>query len=258
MAGTRHHGADGDVALPGGAARSHHCAIAHSPQPWGSVAAPPHRSLPQTNMIPGSPGSDELDSGFNRLRKRKLSFRRRTEKGEESGGGGGWGPRGVRDPSVCPPSDAEAAGEPRGGQKALRLSRGCQAPGAPRGPAEWEPCHCSSPSSSPSSDEDEHPAPAPGAAALSPFRSPRPGGEAPTATDTEEREGSDTCNPLSGGDGTWGASHFSASCSAWAKHLPKPHLLPCTLISPTRSCIPCLSRSTVPHALPFLLLHPSS
>lgn len=54
-------------------------------------------------MIPGSPGSDELDSGFNRLRKRKLSFRRRTEKGEGSGGGGGWGPRGVCDPSVCPP-----------------------------------------------------------------------------------------------------------------------------------------------------------
>ncbi|XP_072184170.1 LOW QUALITY PROTEIN: voltage-gated inwardly rectifying potassium channel KCNH2 [Excalfactoria chinensis] len=131
-------------------------------------------NLRDTNMIPGSPGSDELDSGFNRLRKRKLSFRRRTEK------------------------DAEAAGEPRGGQKALRLSRGCQAPGAPRGPAEWEPCHCSSPSSSPSSDEDEHPAPTPGAAALSPFHSPRPGGEAPTAIDTEEHEGSDMCNPLSG------------------------------------------------------------
>lgn len=57
---------------------------------------PPHRPLLQTNMIPGSPGSDELDSGFNRLRKRKLSFRRRTEKGAGLGGAGGVGaPRGV-------------------------------------------------------------------------------------------------------------------------------------------------------------------
>uniref|UniRef100_A0A8C3LYI3 Potassium voltage-gated channel subfamily H member 2 n=1 Tax=Chrysolophus pictus TaxID=9089 RepID=A0A8C3LYI3_CHRPC len=130
-------------------------------------------NLRDTNMIPGSPGSDELDSGFNRLRKRKLSFRRRTEKGEGSAGCGGCGgPEGCVTP-LC-------------------------APGAPRGPAEWEPCQSSSPSSSPSSDEDEHPAPTPGAAALSPFRSPRPGCEAPTATDAEEREGSDMCNPLSG------------------------------------------------------------
>uniref|UniRef100_A0A8B9DWD6 Potassium voltage-gated channel subfamily H member 2 n=1 Tax=Anser cygnoides TaxID=8845 RepID=A0A8B9DWD6_ANSCY len=131
-------------------------------------------NLRDTNMIPGSPGSDELDSGFNRLRKRKLSFRRRTEK------------------------DADTAGELRSGQKALRLGRSCQAPGAPRGPAEWDPCHSSSPSSSPSSDEDEHPAPAPGAAVLSPFHSPRPGGEAPAPPDAEERKGSDMCNPLSG------------------------------------------------------------
>uniref|UniRef100_A0A8C3CLY3 Potassium voltage-gated channel subfamily H member 2 n=1 Tax=Cairina moschata TaxID=8855 RepID=A0A8C3CLY3_CAIMO len=131
-------------------------------------------NLRDTNMIPGSPGSDELDSGFNRLRKRKLSFRRRTEK------------------------DADTAGELRSGQKALRLGRSCQAPGAPRGPAEWDPCHSSSPSSSPSSDEDEHPAPTPGAAALSPFHSPRPGGEAPAPPDAEERKGSDMCNPLSG------------------------------------------------------------
>ncbi|XP_071890159.1 voltage-gated inwardly rectifying potassium channel KCNH2 isoform X1 [Anas platyrhynchos] len=131
-------------------------------------------NLRDTNMIPGSPGSDELDSGFNRLRKRKLSFRRRTEK------------------------DVDTAGELRSGQKALRLGRSCQAPGAPRGPAEWDPCHSSSPSSSPSSDEDEHPAPTPGAAALSPFHSPRPGGEAPAPPDAEERKGSDMCNPLSG------------------------------------------------------------
>lgn len=46
----------------------------------------------QTNMIPGSPGSAELEGGFNRQRKRKLSFRRRTDKGE-AGEGEGAGPR---------------------------------------------------------------------------------------------------------------------------------------------------------------------
>ncbi|XP_040448126.1 LOW QUALITY PROTEIN: potassium voltage-gated channel subfamily H member 2 [Falco naumanni] len=131
-------------------------------------------NLRDTNMIPGSPGSDELDSGFNRLRKRKLSFRRRTEK------------------------DAASTGELRSGQKTLRLGRSCQAPGAPHGPAEWEPCHSSSPSSSPSSDEDELPGPGPGATALSPFCSARPGSEAPAPTEAEECKGSDMCNPLSG------------------------------------------------------------
>uniref|UniRef100_A0A3B4BCE7 Voltage-gated inwardly rectifying potassium channel KCNH2 n=1 Tax=Periophthalmus magnuspinnatus TaxID=409849 RepID=A0A3B4BCE7_9GOBI len=39
-------------------------------------------NLRDTNMIPGSPSSDESKSGgFNKLRRRKLSFRRRTEKG---------------------------------------------------------------------------------------------------------------------------------------------------------------------------------
>ncbi|KAM6282712.1 voltage-gated inwardly rectifying potassium channel KCNH2 isoform 2-T2 [Porphyrio hochstetteri] len=131
-------------------------------------------NLRDTNMIPGSPGSDELDGGFNRLRKRKLSFRRRTEK------------------------DAAGPGELRSGQKALRPGRSCQAPGAPRGPAEWEPCHSSSPSSPPSSDEDEPPAPGTGVSALSPFRSARPGSEGPAPTEAEERKGSDMCNPLSG------------------------------------------------------------
>uniref|UniRef100_A0AAQ5YE07 Voltage-gated inwardly rectifying potassium channel KCNH2 n=1 Tax=Amphiprion ocellaris TaxID=80972 RepID=A0AAQ5YE07_AMPOC len=38
-----------------------------------------------TNMIPGSPSSDESKcGGFNKLRRRKLSFRRRTEKGNPS------------------------------------------------------------------------------------------------------------------------------------------------------------------------------
>ncbi|XP_077410356.1 voltage-gated inwardly rectifying potassium channel KCNH2 isoform X2 [Vanacampus margaritifer] len=38
-------------------------------------------NLRDTNMIPGSPSSDEFKcGGFNKLRRRKLSFRRRTEK----------------------------------------------------------------------------------------------------------------------------------------------------------------------------------
>uniref|UniRef100_A0A3P9HCU4 Voltage-gated inwardly rectifying potassium channel KCNH2 n=1 Tax=Oryzias latipes TaxID=8090 RepID=A0A3P9HCU4_ORYLA len=40
-------------------------------------------NLRDTNMIPGSPSSDDSTcGGFNKLRRRKLSFRRRTEKGE--------------------------------------------------------------------------------------------------------------------------------------------------------------------------------
>ncbi|KAF7235584.1 Potassium voltage-gated channel subfamily H member 2 [Varanus komodoensis] len=42
-------------------------------------------NLRDTNMIPGSPSSDEMNGGFSRLRRRKLSFRRRTEKGAFSG-----------------------------------------------------------------------------------------------------------------------------------------------------------------------------
>ncbi|XP_025785185.1 potassium voltage-gated channel subfamily H member 2 [Puma concolor] len=40
-------------------------------------------NLRDTNMIPGSPGSAELEGGFNRQRRRKLSFRRRTDKEPE-------------------------------------------------------------------------------------------------------------------------------------------------------------------------------
>ncbi|NWS42218.1 KCNH2 protein, partial [Probosciger aterrimus] len=179
-------------------------------------------NLRDTNMIPGSPGSEELDSGFNRLRKRKLSFRRRTDK------------------------DASSAGEPRGGPQALRPGRSCQAPGAPRGPAEWEPWHCRSPPSSPSSDEEEPPEPGPGAAALSPFRSARMGGQDTVPSEAEEREGSDMCNPLSGGDGCRGCggvliSSFPALGSADPQQvldppisaaLPAPGSLSCALHLP--------------------------
>ncbi|KAI5606503.1 potassium voltage-gated channel subfamily H member 2, partial [Silurus asotus] len=44
-------------------------------------------NLRDTNMIPGSPSSDDSDhAGFNKLRKRKLSFRRRTETDDADAG----------------------------------------------------------------------------------------------------------------------------------------------------------------------------
>ncbi|NXB84847.1 KCNH2 protein, partial [Vidua chalybeata] len=128
---------------------------------WGTLEIT--FNLRDTNMIPGSPGSDELDGGFSRLRRRKLSFRRRPEKDAPS-----------------PEESRALRGDGGGGQ----------APGAPRGPAEWDP---PSRSSCGSSDEEEPPAPPPGATALSPFRSAPPAPPEP-----EEREGSDMCNPLSG------------------------------------------------------------
>uniref|UniRef100_A0A3P8VF43 Potassium voltage-gated channel subfamily H member 2 n=1 Tax=Cynoglossus semilaevis TaxID=244447 RepID=A0A3P8VF43_CYNSE len=42
-------------------------------------------NLRDNNMIPGSPSSDDSNGGgFNKLRRRKLSFRRRTEKGNQN------------------------------------------------------------------------------------------------------------------------------------------------------------------------------
>ncbi|XP_016424664.1 potassium voltage-gated channel subfamily H member 2-like [Sinocyclocheilus rhinocerous] len=44
-------------------------------------------NLRDTNMIPGSPSSEDSDcAGFNKLRRRKLSFRRRTEKDDADAG----------------------------------------------------------------------------------------------------------------------------------------------------------------------------
>ncbi|KYO29727.1 hypothetical protein Y1Q_0008389 [Alligator mississippiensis] len=123
-------------------------------------------NLRDTNMIPGSPGSNDLDSGFNRLRKRKLSFRRRTEK------------------------DTEARDEAR---RVLHPGRGCQAPGAPRGSAEWEPGPSSSASSAISSDEDEPPTPG-----ICPNIAPPALGPLDPDPDLDPDKGSDVCNPLSG------------------------------------------------------------
>uniref|UniRef100_A0A671YIF9 Voltage-gated inwardly rectifying potassium channel KCNH2 n=1 Tax=Sparus aurata TaxID=8175 RepID=A0A671YIF9_SPAAU len=50
-------------------------------------------NLRDTNMIPGSPSSDDSNcGGFNKLRRRKLSFRRRTEKGNPSSTGSSLAP----------------------------------------------------------------------------------------------------------------------------------------------------------------------
>ncbi|XP_062977605.1 potassium voltage-gated channel subfamily H member 2 [Elgaria multicarinata webbii] len=133
-------------------------------------------NLRDTNMIPGSPSSDEMNGSFNRLRRRKLSFRRRTEKDEEN------------------PGDLKAQ------QKVLNVGQNCQAPGAPaRGLPKWDPCLSSSVASSPpSSDEEEPPLPVSNATELSPFRpTVGPPGEPPSPAPTEHRA-SNTCNPLSG------------------------------------------------------------
>uniref|UniRef100_A0A8C3KDK8 Cyclic nucleotide-binding domain-containing protein n=1 Tax=Calidris pygmaea TaxID=425635 RepID=A0A8C3KDK8_9CHAR len=101
-------------------------------------------NLRDTNMIPGSPGSDELDGGFNRLRKRKLSFRRRTEKGGDGGGPGGslgGEVRVPRDPSdplfmcvcPCPPPP------PRRRQRRGAAERAEGAAGGPGGPGAGSP-----------------------------------------------------------------------------------------------------------------------
>ncbi|XP_072508335.1 voltage-gated inwardly rectifying potassium channel KCNH2 isoform X2 [Notamacropus eugenii] len=130
-------------------------------------------NLRDTNMIPGSPGSTELDGGFNRLRRRKLSFRRRTDK------------------------DAEQAGE--GSVVGTgRESTGVGSRARSGGP--WDESPSSGPSSPESSEEDETPGPGSSPLRLVPFPSPQPprdllGGE-PMAEEAEK--GSDTCNPLSG------------------------------------------------------------
>ncbi|KAJ6666734.1 hypothetical protein lerEdw1_020458 [Lerista edwardsae] len=128
-------------------------------------------NLRDTNMIPGSPSSDEMNGGFNRLRRRKLSFRRRTEKDEE---------------------------KPKGQQEPLLVGQNCQAPGAPRGQPQSDPCPSSSAASSPpSSDEEEIPNPASEATELSAFRPTGSPGE-PFSPAPAEPKGDTTCNPLSG------------------------------------------------------------
>ncbi|XP_029443837.1 potassium voltage-gated channel subfamily H member 2 [Rhinatrema bivittatum] len=131
-------------------------------------------NLRDTNMIPGSPSSEESDSGFNRLRRRKLSFRRRTEK------------------------DAENAGEIKKGQRTGRPSRSRRTSVGKK--TDWEEHQSLSASSAPSSDDEPSPSIS-NAIELSPSHAM--GSHAdfviPDVGEAEgEQRASDTCNPLSG------------------------------------------------------------
>uniref|UniRef100_A0A3P9BK17 Voltage-gated inwardly rectifying potassium channel KCNH2 n=1 Tax=Maylandia zebra TaxID=106582 RepID=A0A3P9BK17_9CICH len=75
-------------------------------------------NLRDTNMIPGSPSSDDSNSGgFNKLRRRKLSFRRRTEKGNPSS-------LGLISQRQVPPftENTEGDGDPKPGNTCNALS----------------------------------------------------------------------------------------------------------------------------------------
>ncbi|KAJ8336420.1 hypothetical protein SKAU_G00376400 [Synaphobranchus kaupii] len=62
---------------------------------WGNLEIT--FNLRDSNMIPGSPSSDDSDSTcFSRLRKRKMSFRRRNDRDAENGGGAKQSQRPVR------------------------------------------------------------------------------------------------------------------------------------------------------------------
>ncbi|XP_053322028.1 potassium voltage-gated channel subfamily H member 2 [Spea bombifrons] len=131
-------------------------------------------NLRDTNMIPGSPSSEDSDSGFNRLRRRKLSFRRRTDK------------------------DADNAGELRKGQRPGRLGRNNMTP-ENKG-LNWEEQPSSGPSS-PSSSDDEQQPPGSGTIELSPRRATcsNTNFTAPAGGETEaDQSAGDVCNHLSG------------------------------------------------------------
>ncbi|XP_044149995.1 potassium voltage-gated channel subfamily H member 2-like isoform X1 [Bufo gargarizans] len=127
-------------------------------------------NLRDTNMIPGSPSSDESDSGFNKLRRRKLSFRRRTDR------------------------DADNAGEVKKNLRSSRLIRNNLAPED----KSWGEQHSSPPSSPPSSD-DEQPAAMSSTVELSPTRATCSNFTAASGGEAErDHSGGDMCNHLSG------------------------------------------------------------
>ncbi|XP_073488672.1 voltage-gated inwardly rectifying potassium channel KCNH2 isoform X2 [Aquarana catesbeiana] len=127
-------------------------------------------NLRDTNMIPGSPASCDSDNGFNKLRRRKLSFRRRTDK------------------------DAKNAGELQKGQRSSRLSENNLAPED----KSWGEQHSSGPSNSSSSD-DEQPAPLSSTVELSPTRATCSNFTVPIVGEGDAEQGTgDVCNHLSG------------------------------------------------------------
>ncbi|XP_053783056.1 voltage-gated inwardly rectifying potassium channel KCNH2 isoform X3 [Desmodus rotundus] len=169
-------------------------------------------NLRDTNMIPGSPGSAELEGGFSRQRKHKLSFRRRTDKDSEQ------------------PGEVSALGSGRAGA-------GPSGQGRPGGP--WGETPSSGPSS-PESSDDESPGHGSSPLRLVPFSSPRPPGEPPGGEPLAE-ESSDTCNPLSGAfSGVsnifsfWGDSRGRQYQELPRCPAPTPSLLNIPLSSPGR------------------------
>ncbi|XP_048196423.1 potassium voltage-gated channel subfamily H member 2 [Perognathus longimembris pacificus] len=174
-------------------------------------------NLRDTNMIPGSPGSAELEGGFSRQRKRKLSFRRRTDKDPEQ------------------PGEVSALGSGRAGA-------GPSSRGRPGGP--WGESPSSGPSS-PESSEDEGPGRGSSPLRLVPFSSLRPPAELPVGEPLTEDcdKSSDTCNPLSGAfSGVsnifsfWGDSrgHQYQELPRCPAPAPAPSLLNIPLSSPSR------------------------
>ncbi|KAJ8278771.1 hypothetical protein COCON_G00058370 [Conger conger] len=142
-------------------------------------------NLRDTNMIPGSPSSEDTEcAGFNRLRRRKLSFRRRTEK------------------------DDAHAGEIRKSQKPLRKGRKSVASSQGEGrKADWErPRNSVSSPSHSSGDEGEesvHTCPAPPSVLTELFQGQATHLNAHLGfSDAPEAEGDpntgNTCNALSG------------------------------------------------------------
>ncbi|KAM8967649.1 voltage-gated inwardly rectifying potassium channel KCNH2 isoform 2-T2 [Pelodytes ibericus] len=131
-------------------------------------------NLRDTNMIPGSPSSEDSDSEFNKLRRRKLSFRRRTDK------------------------DTDNTGE---GEKAQRVRRLARNNLAPEGNGHnWEE-HPDSNPPSPSSSDDEHLPQVSSTIELSPARATCTSANlgAPGGGDAERDHGTtDVCNHLSG------------------------------------------------------------
>ncbi|XP_041422733.1 potassium voltage-gated channel subfamily H member 2 isoform X2 [Xenopus laevis] len=127
-------------------------------------------NLRDTNMIPGSPSSDDSDSGFNRLRRRKLSFRRRTDKDSENAG--------------------EVKMDERMGHENTPTCEGKA--------FDWDKQLSTGPSSSSSSDDENPPPPS---VQLSPKRAKFPHSHfsAPRGSEAEGEHGTaDVCNHLSG------------------------------------------------------------
>ncbi|XP_030205177.1 potassium voltage-gated channel subfamily H member 2 isoform X3 [Gadus morhua] len=182
---------------------------------WGNLEIT--FNLRDTNMIPGSPTSDDSDGGgFNKLRRRKLSFRRRTEK------------------------DHADAGEIKKSQKAVRRRRR-SASGYQKAEEGLKPSwdgHRSSLSSPTSGDEGEDPAgvsPAPGSTLLDPLQAQAPPLSFSQVPDGDAKTGN-TCNALSGA-----FSGVSNIFSFWGETRTSPQYqeVPrCSLPSPPRASAP--------------------